>query len=221
MNVEREAWQVYATLVAGGVAVVPTVAGYGLLAMGPKGVARIYDLKGRPKTKPCVLVSPWRVFDEVAAPIQSDVREWIVDTIRWTPLAVVAAVNPGSRMLASLDPFVRAQCTCDGTIATFHEAGLLVTRVAEIAFEHGRLVFGSSGNRSGAGNAYTLEEVPARFQAELIIDCGPLPIPGGVRLATTILDLQNGRFLREGLHFERILASWEERFATEDSLAAG
>ncbi len=124
-------------------------------------------------------------------------------------------------MLDCLHPFVRAQCTQDGTIATFHEAGRLVTRVAEIAYEHGRIVVGSSGNRSGAGNAYVLEEVPARFEADLVVDCGPIEIPGGARLATTILDLPNGRFLREGLHFARIRESWEARFGAQDSLAAG
>ena len=221
MDIEREAWQVYVTLVAGGVAVVPTNAGYGLLAMGPQGVRRIYEMKGRPKTKPCVLVTTWRIFDEVAAPIDPDVREWIVDTLRWTPLAVVTRLNPGSRMLSCLDPFVRVQGTRDETLATFHEAGPLVTRVAEIACEEGRLVFGSSGNRSGAGNAYTLEEVPSRFEADAIIDRGPIAIPGGARLATTILDLPNGRFLREGLHFERIRDSWAARFGLQDSLAAG
>ena len=221
MDIEREAWQVYVTLVAGGVVVVPTNAGYGLLAMGPEGVRRIYEMKGRPTSKPCVLVTTWRVFDDVAAPIDPDVREWIVETLRWTPLAVVTRLNPRSRMLPCLDPFVRAQGTRDDTLATFHEAGPLVTRVAEIACEEGRLVFGSSGNRSGAGNAYRLDEFPMLSAADMIIDRGPIPIPGDGRLATTILDLPNGRFLREGLHFERIRASWAARFAPQDSLAAG
>jgi tRNA A37 threonylcarbamoyladenosine synthetase subunit TsaC/SUA5/YrdC len=221
MDIEREAWQVYQILGAGGVAVVPTNAGYGLLAMGPQGVRRIYEMKGRPATKPCVLVTTWRIFDDVAAPIDGDVREWIVETLRWTPLAVVTRLNPRSRMLSCLDPFVRLQGTRDDTLATFHEAGRLVTRVAEIACDEGRLVFGSSGNRSGSGNAYTIEEVPSRFEADVIIDRGPIPIPGGERLATTILDLPNGRFLREGLHFARIRDSWAARFAAQDSLAAG
>jgi hypothetical protein len=147
------------------------------------------------------------------------VREWIAETIRWTSLAVIARINPRSRMVGCLDPYVFTQCTQSGTIATFHEAGRLVTRVAEIAYEHGRLVFGSSGNRSGAGNAYVLEEVPSRETADLIVDCGPIEIPGGVRLATTILDLQTGRFLRQGLQFARIRESWEARFG-EESLAA-
>ena len=85
-------------------------------------------------------------------------------------------------------------------------------RVADIAHQHGRIVLGSSGNRSGAGNAYVLEEVPARDHADVVVDWGPIEMPGGSRLAGTILDLVTGRFLRQGIHFERIRTSWEERF---------
>lgn len=210
MNVERQAFRVYGILRAGGVAVVPTAAGYGLLAMEAGAVEKIYALKGRPSTKPCVTVTTWPVFDDVALPVDRDVRAWIDETIGWTPLAVIASLNPRSRLVRALHPFVREQCTQSGTIATFHRAGALVTRVAELAAADGRLVVGSSGNRSGHGNAYTLEEVPARFHADVVVDCGTLPIPGGERLATTILDLQTGRFLRQGLHFARIAASWDE-----------
>lgn len=220
MSLEQEVTQVYAVLAAGGVAVVPTAAGYGLLAMEAAGVERIYALKGRPSTKPCVTVAPWPVFDDVAAPLAEADRRWIAATTRWTPLAVVARLRPASRLIRATDPAVLAQCTRDGTIATFFEAGELVTRVALHAYARGRLVVGSSGNRSGAGNAYTLDEVPARFEADHVVDCGRIPMPGGERLATTMLDLETGRFLREGLHFGRIAASWAAHRGEEEAVAA-
>ena len=216
MNVERNALRVYQTLLDDGLAVVPTSAGYGLLAMGRRGVERIYALKGRPSSKPCITVTTWPIFDDVAQPIDAPTRRWIDQTIRWTPLAVVAPIRPQSRLLAEADPFVVAQCTQAGTVATFHRAGALVTRVAALALADGRLVVGSSGNRSGTGNAYTLDEVPARAQADLVVDVGPIPIPGGARLATTILDLGTGLFLREGLHFDRIARSWERHQRQRD-----
>lgn len=215
MNLEQTARDVYTTLRAGGLAVVPTTAGYGLLAATPGAVARIYTLKGRPTTKPCVTVTPWEVFDDVAADIDPALRAWITRTTRWAPLAVVAPLRPSSRLLGGLPPFVRDQCTQDDTIATFHRAGAIVQRVAEIAWADGRLVVGSSGNRSGCGNAYTLAEVPARFEADRVVDVGDIPIPGGTPLATTILDLRTGRFLREGLHFAGIRASWRGHLARQ------
>ena len=209
MNLEQEAARVYTALCAGGLAVVPTVAGYGMVALEAGAVERIYALKGRPATKPCVTVTTWPIFDEIAAPMDPFVRRWLAEVTRWSPLAVVTPVDPGSRLLAALHPFVRAQCTRDATVATFHQAGPLVNRVAELAFADGRLLVGSSGNRSGSGNAYRLGEVAAGDSADVVVDVGPIPMIDGTRNATTILDLSSGRFLREGLHFGPLSASWE------------
>lgn len=219
MDLEHDARRVYRTLWEGGLVVVPTVAGYGLIAMRPGAVERIYALKGRPGSKPCVTVATWPVFDDVALPVSADVRGWIGEVTRAHPLAVVAPVNPRSRLLGALDPFVRAQCTRDGTVAAFHRAGPLVTRVAELAFADDHLVVGSSGNLSGNGNAYLLEEVAGLDEADLVIDVGPIPMLGGARLATTLLDLGTGRFLREGLGFAEIAASWA-RLRGEDAARA-
>lgn len=218
-DIETHARLVYETLSADGLAVVPTAAGYGMLAMGRSGVARIYALKGRPGRKPCVTVTTWPIFDDLTRGVDAPTRQFIRQTLRYAPLAVIARVDPGSPLVARLDPFVLGQCTQEGTIATFHGAGALVTRVAELAFADGRLVVGSSGNRSGAGNAYTLDEVPAQREAELVVDVGPIPMPGGERLATTILDLQSGRFLREGVQFARIARAWWAHPASQRELA--
>lgn len=208
MDIETTARQIYDTLTTDGLAVVPTAAGYGILAMGRSGVERIYALKGRPTSKPCVTVTTWPIFDQVTCEVDPDTRGFIRQTLSYAPLAVIARVRPDAPLLTRLDPIVLSQCTQAGTIATFHGAGTLVTRVAELAFADGRLVVGSSGNRSGAGNAYALDEVPARLEAELVVDVGTIPMPGGVRLATTILDLATGRFLREGVQFPRIAREW-------------
>jgi tRNA A37 threonylcarbamoyladenosine synthetase subunit TsaC/SUA5/YrdC len=100
----------------------------------------------------------------------------------------------------------------DGTVATFHAAGELVTAVAERAFADGRLIVGSSANRSGTGNCYDLDEVPVEMRTgvDLVIDAGHVPRTSDQRLATTILDLPRGQFLRQGIHFERIERSWRD-----------
>ena len=179
MDIETTAQQIYDTLTTDGLAVVPTAAGYGILAMGRSGVERIYALKGRPTSKPCVTVTTWPIFDQVTCEVDPDTRGFIRQTLSYAPLAVIAQVRPDAPLLTRLDPFVRSQCTQAGTIATFHGAGALVTRVAE-----------------------------------LVVDVGTIPMPGGVRLATTILDLASGRFLREGVQFPRIAREWAEHPAS-------
>ena len=55
-QVDVDVQQIYVTLCAGGLALVPTDVGYGLVALEEEAVRKIYELKGRPAAKPCVTV---------------------------------------------------------------------------------------------------------------------------------------------------------------------
>jgi tRNA A37 threonylcarbamoyladenosine synthetase subunit TsaC/SUA5/YrdC len=212
-NHEEDAARTYETLIAGGLALVPTDVGYGLVAIEEHAVQRIYELKGRPLTKPCVTVANARILEDVCLPIDADVRDWIDQVTRMTPLAVVAKLDPASRLLASMSPYVHTQATQNGTIATFHNAGPIVQRVAELAFADGRLVVGSSANLAGTGNNDRMSDVPLsmRRTADLVIDRGPVWYGNDQRLATTILDLTSGTFHRKGVNFALIERAWIAR----------
>jgi tRNA A37 threonylcarbamoyladenosine synthetase subunit TsaC/SUA5/YrdC len=207
---DPDAARVYAVLRSGGLALVPTDVGYGLLAMEAEAVERIYVLKGRPSTKPCVTVANEAILADVALPVGAGVVAWLRDITRTLPLAVVARLDPDSRLVASMAPFVRAQATHEGTIAAFFSAGPLVEAVAELARADGRLVVGSSANASGTGNNATLAEVPEnmRLGADLIIDRGPVRLANPEKTPATILDLTTRTFLRRGVAFETIEQSW-------------
>lgn len=221
-NHEADAARTYEVLVAGGLALVPTDVGYGLVAIKEAAVQRIYNLKGRPLSKPCVTVANARIFDDVALPIDADVRGWIDQVTRMTPLAVVAKLDPASRLLASMSPDVHTQATRNGTIATFHNAGPIVQRVAELAFADGMLVVGSSANLSGTGNNDRFSDVPLsmRRDADLVIDRGPVWYGNDQRLATTILDLTTGTFQRKGVNFALIERAWTARVQQQQALAS-
>jgi tRNA A37 threonylcarbamoyladenosine synthetase subunit TsaC/SUA5/YrdC len=209
-----QALQAYHVIYDGGLALVPTTAGYGLIAMRTAAVGRIYALKGRPATKPCVTVATWPIFDAITTGVDRGDREWAAGIVCNSPLALVTRMNLGSPLIRRLPPAVRSRCTLGDTLATFHAAGPLVCAVAELAFADGELVVGSSANRSGTGNTHTLAEVPREMRetVELTFDQGATPLAHLGRMATTILDLTTGRFDRKGLHFEAIAASWEARF---------
>lgn len=191
----------------------PTETGYGLVAMEPEAVERIYRLKGRPREKPCVTVATLPILDDVGAEVSPAIRAWIASVSRKWPLAVVARTNLDSRLLAATPIAVRAQCTKDGTVALFFGVGPLLARVAELAFADGRLVVGSSANLAGTGNNGSLVEVPPSIRAgvDFEVDHGPARFANERRLASSLLDLPSGRFLREGVCFAEILASWERR----------
>jgi tRNA A37 threonylcarbamoyladenosine synthetase subunit TsaC/SUA5/YrdC len=206
---ERDARAVYTTLRAGGLALLPTAVGYGLVAMEADAVRRIYELKGRPASKPCVTVTTPAITAQVALPLASTIVDWLAEITRTTPLAVVAPLDPKSPLCSSQSEYVREQTTLAGTVALLYSAGELVERVATLAYADGRLVVGSSANASGTGNNYALDKVPAemRGRADLVIDHGPTRLDAE-RRASTILDITQDRFVREGINFERIARSW-------------
>jgi tRNA A37 threonylcarbamoyladenosine synthetase subunit TsaC/SUA5/YrdC len=207
----EDARAVYAIVSRGGLALVPTDVGYGLLAMGEEAVDRIYELKGRPRTKPCVTVVNASIFDDVVLPLAPVVRAWIDDVARRTPLAVVARLNERSRLLAAMPSGVRSQATQAGTIATFHSAGRIVEGVAALAHADGRLVLGSSANTAGTGNNASFVDVPESMRrgVDLALDRGPAWYANEQRQATTILDVTRGEFLRRGVNFTPIERSWK------------
>lgn len=211
-DIDLDARRMYRTLLTGGLALARTQTGYGLVAMRPQAVRRIYELKGRPAEKPCVTVGSMPVLDDVAMNIDPATRGWLADAAGRWPMAVVARLDPSSRLLSSFDPYLFGQCTKSGTIATFYGVGELIARAAELARAEGQLIVGSSANLAGTGNNYSLDEVPEcmRAAADVVFDYGRAPYSSDDKLASTILDLTTDRFLRRGMCFTEVEASWTE-----------
>jgi tRNA A37 threonylcarbamoyladenosine synthetase subunit TsaC/SUA5/YrdC len=208
---QSEAARVYDVLRSGGVVLLPTDVGYGLIGCSDDAIARIYELKGRPRSKACVTVANMSILDEVARLPDDDVRGWLETISAENPIAVINSVREDSVLLQRLSPFLLAQATSNDTIATFLNAGKLVTRVAELALVDRRLVFGSSANVASRGNNYALCEVPAsiRDHVDLVIDHGPARYRNTERLATTMLDPHRSAFLRKGINYAIIAEAWD------------
>ncbi len=200
----------------------PTDVGFGLVACSDAAIERIYALKGRPASKPCVTVANAAILDDVAELPGDAERAWLDHAARRAPIAVVNRVRAGSSLLDRLSSYALGQITTGGTIATFLNAGALVDALAVLARLDGRLVVGSSANLAFTGNNYDLDEVPASIR-----DAVDLVIPGARaryadprKLATTILDMTRGSFVREGIEFDAIARSWSEFCATRPRRSA-
>lgn len=210
LTIEAEARRMYAVLADGGLALAQTKTGYGLVAMKSQAVERIYALKGRSAQKPCVTVGSMAILDDIAVDVEPETRGWLSMAERRWPMAVIARMNRRSTLIAGFEPFVRSQCTKADTIATFFGVGALISRTAEIAYQNGQLIVGSSANLSGTGNNYTLASVPKviRDAVDVQFDHGVAPFTSEKQLASTILDLTRGSFQREGCGFAQVQASW-------------
>lgn len=197
----------------GGVVLLPTDVGFGLIACTDAAIARIYELKGRPSSKPCVTVANAAILEDLAeVPGGDRMRSWIDRVARRAPIALVNRVRGESQLLAGLSDYARGQVTTAGTIATFLNAGLLVSIVAELALLDGRIVAGSSANTAFTGNNYDLDDVPESIRngVDLVIPGARARYAHPRRIATTILDMTRGEFIRQGIEFEMIAREWEQ-----------
>ena len=158
-------------IAAGGVAVFPADTVYGL-ACAPDDEAafrRIYELKGRPESKPSAVM--WFNRDAVEVPVGERTR------------AAMDVLLPGMVTLLLPNPEHRYPLACGPDPSVI---GVRVPDVPGLAHWR-RPVLQTSANLAGGPDARRLEDVPESIRAgvDLCIDGGELP---GV--ASTVIDLR-------------------------------
>ena len=161
------------------------------------------------------------ILEDVAVLADERLRGWIQRMATTAPIAVINRVRPDSNLLARSSSFALGQITTNGTIATFLNAGALVSEIADLALADDRIVVGSSANLASTGNNYRLEDVPRsiRDRVDLVIDGGDARYQNDERLATTMLDLTTYEFRRIGISAAEIQASWASFCAAELDVA--
>lgn len=198
------------TLTAGGLVLVKGDIGYGLFGTSERAIRRMYEVKGRRFTNPCIFIGNLDVLDEVVELPSPEVRDWIADVTSWTTLAVVGRVRPGSRVLAGMDPWVRSQSVTDGTVAVFLGTGPYIEQLVIRAFAEGWVFVGSSANKSTTGNNFHFGELPPELieAADYAVNHGRSKLENPGRLATTIVNFANWTIRREGVNAGEIKAEF-------------
>ena len=177
-----------ALLEAGEVVAVPTETVYGLAADAANGaaVARIFEVKGRPRFNPLIAhVSTLAMAQKIASfdPISLRLAEAF-----WPgPLTIVVPLRPD----AAIHPLATAGLD---TVALRMPLGF----AAQLIERLGRPIAAPSANRSGSISPTTAEAVAEELgdRIRLVVDGGPAPI--GVE--STIVKVEGGavRLLRPG-----------------------
>jgi L-threonylcarbamoyladenylate synthase len=179
--------EICSLLRSGGVVAFPTDTAYGLGAdpFNEAAIDRIFQIKGRPDTKPILLVvssidmaesvaEPDEVFYDLAKQFWPGPLTMILRSAESVPSKLTA----GTRTIGIRWPMARF-------------ASKLVT-------EFGTPITATSANRSGLPAAVTAEEVRRQLDesVDALIDGGELPSRGG----STLLDLTTGTpaILRDG-----------------------
>ena len=185
----------------GGVAILPTDTVYGLCCdpENERAVARLYELKGRPKTRAAAVM--FFTLDRALAALPE---------LSLDERAAVAALLPGAVTLLLANPAPRFAAAAAADPRTL---GLRVPAwpLALAALEATRIpVVQSSANLSGGADARRLQEVPASLRdgADLVLDGGELPgVPSTVVDLRGLAGARGWRIVRPGAVSERDVAA--------------
>lgn len=190
----------------GGLTLLKANIGYGLIGHTERSIRRMYEVKGRPLTNPCITIGNIEVLRDLVIPLDPRLLDWIAEVSDMTTLAVINRLNPDSRLFNRLTPHVRRQCSENGTVATFIRTGAFVEKLVEKGLAEDLLLVGSSGNISSTGNRYTFADVqpPVLEGVDFWHEKGDAKYRNDQKLATSIVNLTNFTFRRKGVNHEYI-----------------
>ncbi|MDO8740701.1 MAG: Sua5/YciO/YrdC/YwlC family protein [Candidatus Woesearchaeota archaeon] len=214
-NVDREVKRAYAVLKEGGLILVPSDVGYVLLGNSEEAIKKMYELKGRPEYKPCMVIgNNQEIFDDVTyVPIPT--YEKYIRSIKEAGYlcSFLVPINPRSRQwYGALSEWVLNHTVQDGKIAVPFNPGNVIEALAQLSTKDKVLIVGSSANNTGEGNCAVFEELPVQMVNNvdyIIYDSKPAKYQNPERKGGTIIDLSSGSpvVFRKGVLFEKIYDS--------------
>src|SRR4030042_4158365 len=216
-EIEAISNEVYKTIKAGGLALLPDGIGYGLVGNSESSIRRIYQLKQRPLTKPLTHYMNFQHSQNVANISLND-QELIQRITEITPCCFVVPYKE-SKYFKNLGAFPLSQSTKDKTVALFFERDdPLVKRLLEQSSREDFALIVSSANTSGEGNSYTIEDVPSSIRngADLVVysfsPCQYKPQESLTKkkLGSTLIRLPGRKLIRKGVMLDLISKLLEE-----------
>jgi tRNA A37 threonylcarbamoyladenosine synthetase subunit TsaC/SUA5/YrdC len=206
-DIAGDAERVWQAMQAGGVAIVPLDVAYGVFAQTADGMRRLFEAKGRSFTKPSGSLGNLDIMRGILqmAPREIAMIETLVDDYD-LPVSVVAPFRADHPFLRAADPFCLARSTKAGTLDMLLNSGPLARRLADMAWERGQPVMGSSANRSLAGSKFRLADIEpeVRDAAAIAIDHGLSRYANVEGVSSTILSFPGPDVLRFGVCYEQI-----------------
>ena len=129
-------------------------------------------------------------------------------------LSVVAPYRATHPYLAGLDPGVLEQSTHAGTINLLLNAGALRTALAQLCWQRGVAMVGTSANLSLTGSRFTVETVDTNIveACDVVIDYGSSRYRNAEGRSSTIIDFGGMRLLRHGVCGEAIVQVLRAQF---------
>ena len=174
-DIQGDAKRAMDVILSGGIAIIPSYVGYVILGATTEAINKTIEVKERGPSKLNAVIGCAAMHAALHV-LEGRNRE-IVRTITQgydLPMGTVAPADLNHPMMKNLDTEVFERTTLGGTIAMLLNAGPLMDAMADLSFEAGQLVVGSSANLSLHGTKFRAQDIEPQVlnAADIVIDYG-------------------------------------------------
>ena len=204
-DAQRDALQVFDVLKNGGVAIVPTEVGYGLMACSEEAIEKAFASKQRAPNKSQSMYGNVKIQREIHI-LENDKYEMIrsISEDFDLPNIVVAPFRPDHPIMKKVGPSILAKSSREGTIGMYIGGGALVREVVRLTSEADMLILGSSANLSGRGQKFRVEDIEDEVKdaADIVVNYGIQRYHIYGNRSSIMFDWGNMKVLRIGNGYE-------------------
>ncbi|KAF8150403.1 hypothetical protein K438DRAFT_441109 [Mycena galopus ATCC 62051] len=209
-DVGRDALEAHKVLKNGGVVIVPTDVGYGLVSNSAEGIERAFAAKQRKMGHTLGLIGTYQQHAElhILSDDEAEHRRKLEMTRAMTRdmgavLALVAPFRRDHPRLKQFSGMTLERLEKNGTLGIAIGEGPFLTELGRLNDEDGLLMVGSSANLTGEGQKYRVEDIEPEVleAADLVVDYGLQKWHLYQRPGTNF-DVYNMKVLRIGANYE-------------------
>ena len=216
-DIEGDARKAFATLTAGGIAIVPNTIGYSILGGSGEALKRIFETKKRGASKLNAMVANRDIHREVhvCSPRGREIVEAITGDYG-LPLGCIAPCRLDHPIFRRLDAEAIEASTKGGTVVMLLNAGSLHAALTRLSHEASYPLFGSSANLTLSGTKFRVEDIEKEIIdiADIVVDHG-LQRFHPYRASSTLLDVEKLEVVRFGSCYEDIAYVLKRHFSVE------
>lgn len=201
-----DAQRVFEVLKNGGIAIIPATVGYGIVAIDPDALDRIFATKQRQAHKKHAMIGSYALHGDLHVLPEREARMVRLLTVDLDlPLGVVAPFRPDHPIIQKIPARTLSQSSVDGTMAMLINGGALQDELSRLCTNESLPLMGSSANLTGRGTKVVVEEIEPEIRAvaDITIDYG-LQRYHHPRPSSTMFDFKKIKLLRYGACYDVI-----------------
>ncbi|KAF9249750.1 hypothetical protein DTO013E5_8251 [Penicillium roqueforti] len=203
---KEDARAVFEVLKRGGIAIIPMSVGYGIIAINPDALDRIFRTKRREPHKRHAMVGSYNLHRDihVLPPKEAGMVKLLTVDLD-LPLGIIAPYRADHPIIQKIPPNALAQSVAGDTLAMLANGGGLLEELSRLAAIEELPLMGSSANISGKGTKTVVEGIEPEILevADIVVDYGTQKFHHP-RASSTMIDFSTMKVVRYGACYDVI-----------------